>query len=264
MARGPWIVLAGLLALLAPRAEAQVAPAPVPGFATTTVNLRAGPGVQYPVVVVLPASAALAVHGCIPDYSWCDASWGQARGWVAARFISVAYQGQTVVLTPPLAPVIGIAAITFTQAYWQAHYVGWPWYARWGAYYRPLPPPPPPVVVVGRPPVLVPAPLVRAPLPGPAYVPPPVTRTGSGSCADGSCSGNTTVTGPAGRSATRSGSVDCANGSCSGGSTVTGPEGRSATRSGSVTCTGGNCSGNRTVTGPRGGSFGRSGSFHRP
>ena len=37
------------------------------GYATATVNLRAGPGTEYPVVDTVPADAHVDIHGCL-DY----------------------------------------------------------------------------------------------------------------------------------------------------------------------------------------------------
>ena len=41
-------------------------------FATANVNLRAGPGTDYPVVTTLSAGQILTIYGCLSDGSWCD------------------------------------------------------------------------------------------------------------------------------------------------------------------------------------------------
>jgi uncharacterized protein YraI len=104
------------------------------GVAVTNVNLRAGPSGQYPVVTILPQQASLAVYGCVADRSWCDISWGSNRGWVAANYIYVSHNGQQVVLTPTVVPVIGIATVAFSVAYWDTHYHSRPWYGDWNRY----------------------------------------------------------------------------------------------------------------------------------
>ncbi|HEY8614524.1 MAG TPA: SH3 domain-containing protein [Roseomonas sp.] len=58
-----------------------------PGFATGTVNLRAGPGITYPQVTVVPAGAPVEIFGCLQGYSWCDVGFGQVRGWVSANYL---------------------------------------------------------------------------------------------------------------------------------------------------------------------------------
>ncbi|MAM11678.1 MAG: hypothetical protein CML23_14700 [Rhizobiaceae bacterium] len=155
--------------LFAVQAEAQS----VNAYATTSVNLRAGPSTSYPVVTVVPAGAAIANNGCLADYSWCDVSYANYRGWLAARYMKVPYQGQRQVLTPGIAFATGIAVTAFSQSYWNNYYRGYPWYGAWNRY----PPPPPP-----RP--YRPPPGWRAPPgwggPPPGWRPPPGYRPGWG------------------------------------------------------------------------------------
>jgi len=105
------------------------------GATVSSVNLRAGPGTWYPVVMTMPPSAALTIYGCLDAASWCDVSWGGARGWVSSNYVSIYYQGQTVVLSPALIPMIGLTVVAFNQAYWNNHYAGQPWYGQWNSYY---------------------------------------------------------------------------------------------------------------------------------
>ncbi len=127
------IGLAGSVGLI----SAQPAAAASAAVATTNVNLRAGPGTNYPVVTAMPRGASLAVYGCLAGYTWCDVSWGPSRGWVAANYVQVAYQGRPVVLTPALAPAIGLTVVAFNQAYWNTYYANRPWYGQWNRYYAP-------------------------------------------------------------------------------------------------------------------------------
>ena len=60
------------------------------------------------------------------------------------------------------------------------------------------------------------------------------TVSGSGSCANGTCSRNVTRTGPYGNSMSRQGAASCANGTCTGSRTTTGPRGNTIYRQGSV------------------------------
>ncbi|MFD1476260.1 SH3 domain-containing protein, partial [Ancylobacter polymorphus] len=116
------------------------------GFVTTNVNLRAGPGVDYPVVVVLAEGAPLAIFGCLGDYSWCDVGIDDMRGWVAAQYIETVYGGRRVEFYD-YAPTIGVPIIAFSfNDYWGRYYRGRPWYStydRWGPPYRPGPYPGP-------------------------------------------------------------------------------------------------------------------------
>jgi uncharacterized protein YraI len=70
--------LAGLIALPS-LAEA------APGRATGSVNLRAGPGVNYARITTVPAGAKLNVHGC---KAWCNVTFRGIRGWVSASYVA--------------------------------------------------------------------------------------------------------------------------------------------------------------------------------
>lgn len=92
------------------------------------VNLRAGPGRDYPVVAMLPAGIDISVIGCLSDYRWCDVVAGPDRGWVYAGNIVYPYQAANVPLLS-YGPVIGIGIIAFNQDhYWHRHYRARPWY----------------------------------------------------------------------------------------------------------------------------------------
>lgn len=137
------------------------------------VNLRAGPDRFYPVVAVLPPNAQVAVQGCIPDYRWCDVSFGYERGWLYAGNLRYAHQQGYVPLVG-IAPVIGITILSFgIHDYWGTHYRDRSWYGdrqRWDPPPRPRARPPAPSYQ--PPPARPPAPRVRpAPLPRP-QVPP--------------------------------------------------------------------------------------------
>ncbi|MDB5883643.1 MAG: Translation initiation factor [Ramlibacter sp.] len=97
-------------------------------------NLRAGPATDYPVVAVLPGGFALAVQGCLPEYTWCDVVAGQSRGWMAAGNINYYYQNSYVPLSN-YGAVLGIGALGFVlNDYWGSHYRGRSFYrdrSRW-------------------------------------------------------------------------------------------------------------------------------------
>lgn len=125
-AAGSGMAFAAILA--SALATAGSALATTPAVSRTDVNLRAGPGTVYPIVVTLRAGAPLAVHGCLADRSWCDVGWRGQRGWVSANFLQVEYQERYVALRPAIVPVAGIGVVAFDEAYWQRHYIRKPWY----------------------------------------------------------------------------------------------------------------------------------------
>jgi uncharacterized protein YraI len=106
-------------------------------FTTDYVNLRAGPGLEYPVVFAVQPSQPLTSYGCLDDWSWCDVSVDGYRGWMVGDFISYAYGGSYV----PVAvygPRYHLPIITFEfGTYWDRYYRDRPWYHdrdRWASY----------------------------------------------------------------------------------------------------------------------------------
>jgi uncharacterized protein YraI len=101
-----------------------------PGFATTAVNLRAGPSTGFPVVTTIPGGAAVDIHGCEAGYVWCDVGWGGTRGWVAGRYLQFVYNDRRVLL-PSFAATVGLPIIGFSVgSYWDNYYRDRSWYRR--------------------------------------------------------------------------------------------------------------------------------------
>lgn len=187
----------------------------------TNVNMRAGPSTHYPAVITLPVSASLTVYGCTANTNWCDVSWGRDRGWVAANYIQVSYRGAPTIVTPVIAPAIGLTVVTFNQAYWNTYYVGRPWYGQWNSYYG------------GSRSVMTgcngngcgAAAVTRGPYGG--------GRAAVGGCNDNGCGGAAVTRGPhGGRRAAIGG---CGDEKCAGAAVIRGPAGNVRVRHRSVT-----------------------------
>jgi uncharacterized protein YraI len=119
---------AGLLAMSMIAAAGVAQAQPATAFTARPTNLRAGPAVDYPIVAVLPAGFAVAVQGCLPEYTWCDVVAGVSRGWMYAGNISYHYQNTYVPLSD-YAPLIGIGVLGFAlNDYWGSHYRDRSWY----------------------------------------------------------------------------------------------------------------------------------------
>ena len=77
----------------------------VDAIVTTNLNLRTGPGTQYPPITTLPAGAGVDILGCTP-YRWCNIAWGGLRGWVAGGYLAQAgapyYAAPPVYVAPPV------------------------------------------------------------------------------------------------------------------------------------------------------------------
>jgi uncharacterized protein YraI len=110
-------------------------------YTTRPMNVRAGPNRDYPLVAQLDAGAPLDLHGCLDDWSWCDVSFEDNRGWIYAGGVSFVYEGQRVPLYS-YGPHLGLPVITFSlTTYWGDYYRGRPWYAQRNTWsHRTLPP----------------------------------------------------------------------------------------------------------------------------
>ncbi|MFI0842704.1 DUF1236 domain-containing protein [Mesorhizobium sp. IMUNJ 23232] len=84
------LAAAGSLLALGGTAFAQT-----PVQATTELNVRAGPGSQYPVVGVLAAGQDTTIKGCLANGKWCSVD----EGWVYADYLSGDFGGGKVVLS---------------------------------------------------------------------------------------------------------------------------------------------------------------------
>lgn len=101
-----------------------------PAFTTTDLNLRAGPGTDYPVVDMIPGGARLRIEGCIAGYNWCSVVWRGEYGWAQGDYLAALYRGSRVVVVDE-GPEIGLPIIGFDiGTYWRRHYRHRGFYAR--------------------------------------------------------------------------------------------------------------------------------------
>ena len=121
------------------------------GSTVANVNMRAGPDVQYPLILTLGTGTPVSIQGCTTGWEWCDVVAAGNRGWVAGTYLQYTYNSQPVVVTD-YGSQIGIPIVTFViGSYWANYYSGRPFYrdrTRW--YSRPIPIRPP---VRPRPPI---------------------------------------------------------------------------------------------------------------
>ncbi|MBX3569085.1 MAG: DUF1236 domain-containing protein [Rhizobiaceae bacterium] len=90
------ITLASALALVT-LGGAALAQSPVQ--ATTNLNVRAGPGPQYPVIGVIGAGQEATLKGCIAQSKWCSVAEAGGDGWVYSDYLTGSFGGNTVVLS---------------------------------------------------------------------------------------------------------------------------------------------------------------------
>jgi len=126
-------VAASIGAVTAPSAGFAASPN---GYPVTNVNLRAGPGTDYPVIVTVPARAPISILGCLADYAWCDTIFEGSRGWMRSIYLSGYYQGYYYSLRD-YAPRLGYRTVSFDiNGYWNSNYRDRPFYgerSRWTA-----------------------------------------------------------------------------------------------------------------------------------
>ncbi|QCP52796.1 peptide-binding protein [Trinickia violacea] len=115
-------------------------------YTTQPVYVYAGPASDYPVVAELPPGVELAVNGCVSDYSWCDVSTSEFRGWVYGGYLSYPYEGSEVPIMT-YGVQIGVPVVVFSfGSYWDRYYYDRPWYHdrdRWANHPPPHGGPPP-------------------------------------------------------------------------------------------------------------------------
>jgi uncharacterized protein YraI len=81
-------VMIGLASLVGAAFFAGSAMAVVAVYSPTGhLNVRSGPGFQYPVVAQMPANTRFPVTGCLQDYSWCSVVVGDVSGWASAPYL---------------------------------------------------------------------------------------------------------------------------------------------------------------------------------
>lgn len=66
---------------------------------TTDLNVRAGPGPQYPVLGVAPGGSTAALEGCIEGSLWCRVNAGGVSGWAYSKYLQTESGGSTVVIS---------------------------------------------------------------------------------------------------------------------------------------------------------------------
>ena len=118
---GFWVVL-GLIVSAAAVAET--------AYTTRTVNMRAGPGTEYPVVERVGPGAPVEVAGCLDGWGWCDVIAGPDRGWVSGGYLEYPYEGRRVSILHR-GGWMGLPIVTYSAGpYWDSYYRGRPWYGR--------------------------------------------------------------------------------------------------------------------------------------
>ncbi|QRM50096.1 DUF1236 domain-containing protein [Rhizobium sp. BG6] len=79
-------------------ASAGIARAEMTATAINDLNVRAGPGTQYPSVGVATRGSQTLLDGCVAGSNWCRVDVNGMRGWVYAQYLQVDQGGAQVVV----------------------------------------------------------------------------------------------------------------------------------------------------------------------
>lgn len=106
--------IATLLAAITALAAASLpATAATLATATTSLNIRTGPGPEYPVIGAIPDGGRATVTGCVSGSLWCQVTYNGKQGWAYSQYMTGSAGGQTVVVSQTV-PAITFAAPTAT------------------------------------------------------------------------------------------------------------------------------------------------------
>jgi uncharacterized protein YraI len=83
--------------------------------ATTDLNIRSGPGPQFPIVGMVGAGEGTNVTGCLQGSKWCTVMHNGMQGWAYSDYLTAPLSGSAVVLTDRYAEV-GLPVVTYKDS----------------------------------------------------------------------------------------------------------------------------------------------------
>lgn len=104
------LLAATALAAISASAQAQTS-----ATAVTDLNIRSGPGPQYPIVGLINQSDSTIVTGCIEGSKWCVVDHNGAQGWAYSDYLAAELGGTQVYLTDSYSQ-IGVPVTTYTPS----------------------------------------------------------------------------------------------------------------------------------------------------
>ncbi|MDK4720827.1 DUF1236 domain-containing protein [Rhizobium sp. CNPSo 3968] len=94
--------------------SAGLAQAEMSATTATDIEVRSGPGAEFPTVGVATRGSEATLDGCIEGSRWCRVDVNGMRGWVYAQYLSVEQNGASVVVQDHRDD-LGIPTITYEQ-----------------------------------------------------------------------------------------------------------------------------------------------------
>lgn len=83
--------------------------------ATAELNIRSGPGPQYPSVGFIASGDTTIVDGCLQGSKWCQVNYEGVSGWSYSDYLTADLSGQAIVLTERY-PDVGLATVTYQDS----------------------------------------------------------------------------------------------------------------------------------------------------
>lgn len=113
MHRASTVLIAAVIAtaVMAPAASAATL-----ASATTSLNIRSGPGPEYSVIGAIPAKGQATITGCIEGSLWCQVTYNGKQGWAYSQYMVATLSGRAVALSERVReiPVVTYTAPTAT------------------------------------------------------------------------------------------------------------------------------------------------------
>jgi len=78
------------------------ASATIVASAVIPLNVRSGPGPQYPVVGAIPANGKATIIGCIQDSMWCQVNVGGKQAWAYSKYLTATLSGRSLAVSEGL------------------------------------------------------------------------------------------------------------------------------------------------------------------
>ena len=103
-----------LLASFVLLGSAGLAEAEMAATTATDIEVRSGPGAEFPTVGIATRGSEAILDGCVEGSRWCRVDVNGMRGWVYAQYLSVEQNGASVVVQDHRDD-LGIPTITYEQ-----------------------------------------------------------------------------------------------------------------------------------------------------
>ncbi len=70
--------------------------------AMTPLNLRSGPGPQFPIIGAIPQNGRTVIIGCMRDSLWCQVDYNGRQGWAYAQYLTAQLSGRSLIVAQNL------------------------------------------------------------------------------------------------------------------------------------------------------------------